>query len=90
MTKPWRPWTGGCCPHCGDGLEIQSCETRDGWGCDGDRLRCESCHCPGYLCVDDHDCVYENMHDEPGCDCEWCRSHPADGCKCGHCGEVSE
>ena len=85
MGRKWRPWPGGECPHCGDSLEVLTNEAREYWACVDDPLRCVACGCPGYITEYDDECVTENMHDEPDCDCEWCLAHPVDGCTCGHC-----
>lgn len=81
----WKPWDGGDCPHCGSGLEIQTDAPEDGFGYDGDPLRCQDCGCPGQLVVCDEDDACESMHDDPDCRCEWCLTHPEIGCACGHC-----
>ena len=84
----WKHWDGGECPHCGSGLEIQTDAAADGYGYDGDSLRCQDCGCPGQLMCDE-DGAWESMHDDPDCKCEWCLSHPEIGCTCGHCTPIS-
>ena len=76
-TQTWKTWPDEC-KHCGGALEILTTDPRDGWGFDGDALRCAECQCPGYLAVFDGDDVCAVMHDEPDCDCEWCKAHPID------------
>lgn len=83
--RMWKPWPGGECPHCGGALEIETEAIDDGYGYDGERLRCSECHCPGQLQVDGPEEVDEEMHDELNCSCEWCVLHPVNVSECPAC-----
>ena len=70
--KVWRSHPDQC-DHCGSDSEIFTNEgLDDGWGFDGDSMRCVECGCPGQWNVFDEDSAYASWHDEPDCKCEWC------------------
>lgn len=82
----WKPWPGGECPHCGGNLEINTSSAEEYTCWDGDEVRCEKCHCPGYMTVHDEDDVVENMHDySPECGCKWCKKHKVIDGECMIC-----
>ncbi|MFH1719264.1 MAG: hypothetical protein ABIF19_18075 [Planctomycetota bacterium] len=77
-SKTWQLWTGSDdCLYCGASLEVYT-DAKPGWFCEDDDVRCTECGCPGVMCADGED-AWVSMHDEPGCECEWCKTHPIDG-----------
>lgn len=81
--KTWKPFADECI-YCGCGdAEVLTDSTIDGTAHDGDKARCEACHCPGSVLVEEEDddgnaAASIVWHDEPGCNCEWCQRHPVD------------
>jgi len=68
MSRLWKYWPGGECPNCGSCLEILTTCEGEGWGMDGDELRCSDSKAHvGSLDVIDVDCVSENYSHEIDC-----------------------
>ena len=60
MAKIWKYHPGGC-DHCGNDSEIFTDEgEEEGYGYDGDPIRCVSCGAEGYWSVADKDDAYIN------------------------------
>ena len=73
--KIWR-YHPEQCDHCGDDSEILTYEYLDeGWGFDGDEMRCVGCGCPAQWNVYEEDSAYASWHDEVDCECTWCVSN---------------
>lgn len=79
MAKKWKPIEGSDCPYCGSGAEIYAWEGLPAsYGSDGDKARCQECHCPGSVIVEEFGGLWVNWHDDPDCRCDWCKEHPQD------------
>jgi len=74
----WKKITWGWCGYCGDDdIEVfTDCE--GDYVCDGDKVRCRSCGCPGCVGEMCDESMTISWHDEPGCECEWCKAHPVE------------
>ena len=74
----WTKITWGWCGHCGDDdIEVfTDCE--DDYVCDGDKVRCCVCDCPGVVSEMCDESMTISWHDEFDCDCEWCKTHPVE------------
>lgn len=53
IRKTWKELPGEECAFCGSSVEIYNEDyLEDGYGYDGDSIRCDSCHARGYWSVD--------------------------------------
>lgn len=76
----WREHPADCL-YCGGASQIFTDENLpDGWGCDGDAMRCVECGCPGQWRVgEEEDDCYADWHDEMDCECDWCMRNYNEG-----------
>ncbi len=69
--RQWRPFDDEC-PYCGCRAEVFTISDKDNYAYDQEDARCDTCQCPGMVCVEEDGSASISWHDEPDCDCEWC------------------
>lgn len=75
----WKKITWGFCNYCGDDdIEVFTDCEEDDYVCDGDKVRCCVCGCPGVASEMGDEQMDIIWHDELDCDCEWCKTHPVE------------
>lgn len=63
--KTWRPYESPGCPKCKSTEgEVLTKSNKDGWIYDGEEARCQKCHYPGYVAVEDSECADIIFDDE--------------------------